>query len=208
MASCAPGLHFLALMGKFGPWKTALAKRWTSVVRFGTSKSDCSSVWSLKSLLSGVCMPNLMHVEPNDLQEADLDAMIRVMQAAVLDMADQDLQAWKDNVGHNNLWYAGWEQVTARFFPVVSKQKGKHQLSVSNSQEELHCKFLKAHAVGMMLVKLPVARDLTVYHEATRAAMKLLPTIRMPSSSPDTNYSLPWLIRSRIMAHAPKSAEP
>ena len=94
MSVCAPALHFLSLMGKYGPWKSALAAAWAQVFDAQASVSvgagGCRRVQSKRSVLYGVSVRSLQHVPASQLTESDLMAMARILQEAALTVEKVD----------------------------------------------------------------------------------------------------------------------
>ena len=90
-----PCYNYFSLMGKDGPWKEVLAKHCRKALRSG-------------SLQSWIAIPG----------QAYLDALIKMLQDAVLEVEQMDLQYWSANTGRNNLWYAGWRLMAWKYFVI------------------------------------------------------------------------------------------
>ena len=77
LRTSAPALHFLAVMGKVGPFHVALGNKWSQVFKGHAMESVCPSRWSLQSVLSGLPLRSLQYVEPDDLTKGDIETCCR-----------------------------------------------------------------------------------------------------------------------------------
>ena len=112
-------LQRFSLMGKDGPWKEVLAKHCRKALRSG-------SLRSLQSLQS-----------KESPGQAYLDALIKMLQDAVLEVEQMDLQYWSANTGRNNLWYAGWRLMAWRYLKVF-RDSSLHTMQSKTSPSTPH----------------------------------------------------------------------
>ena len=183
MSVCAPALHFLSLMGKYGPWKSAVAAAWARVFDAQASVSvgagGSRRVQSKRSVLYGVSVRSLQHVLPSQLTEGDIMAMARVLQAAALTTEQHDTTEWVRNVGRNNSFYSGWRQLATRYYKFMSTDKHGRLVAIEPDTDRL----CLAHAAGAALHKSLVPTNLDEYQSMSEPLERALKRIDPPASA-------------------------
>ena len=202
MSTCAPALHFIAIMGKVGPFKSAVGEKWSRVFKGRDTESVCPKRWRVQSLLSGVSLRSLQHVEAEDLTHADIGAMLQIMQAAAAATDTQDTSEWQRHVLHNNCFWSGWQLLMTRFFGVMEATGNGLALPPHPElqSKKVYDKMRAAHAAGLALYKSAVPRTLGEYAAMAEPLQSLLSMLHPPSLNPEGDYSIPWCIRSHSIA--------
>ena len=202
MSVCAPGLHLLSLMGKYGPWKVALATSWKRVVKLTSTTSTCPRSYSKSSqsplsLLSGVSLRSLQYAPGWQMTEDDLLALARVLQSAALLTQEQKLDAWILNVGRNNAFYSGWRQLMTRYYGLMSVNALGNLVPIKKPGLE---KLRAAQDAGIALVKSAVPKTLCEYKAMSCQLVRALRDLNPPGLSKAGNYTIPWVVRSHALA--------
>ena len=153
MGTCTPALYFFSLMGKDGPWRDSLGARWVGAFKADAGKSICSnaslqSLRSMKSMRSAITLRSMQLLEPEDLTEDDLNAIITILQLAALDTWPIDRAAWDLNVNRNKLYFMGWQRLIKRFYPMFVDQPEKLTALPKSKLHATKEKLRKAHAAG------------------------------------------------------------
>ena len=150
----APALYFMSLMGKDGPWKVSLAKRWKAAFLMAKDasvvpKQSAPSLQSLQSWKSVLALRSLQLVEAEALTDDDLMAMIRILQASALDTWSVDRTDWDLNVNRRKLYFMGWQRLVKRFYPMfVDEPDSMQPLSNANVKKTMQL-IRKAHHAGV-----------------------------------------------------------
>ena len=109
----APALLYLSIMGKYGPFKDSLARRFTAAFDASATSSQSipqhriKSMESLKSMAYMLRLRYLKGVAGDDLVDEDVACIIQIAQLSWHDIAEVDLTAWITNVGRGNCFYSG-----------------------------------------------------------------------------------------------------
>ena len=178
-----PCYNYFSLMGKDGPWKEVLAKHCRKALRSG-------SLRSLRSLQS-----------KESPGQAYLDALIKMLQDAVLEVEQMDLQYWSANTGWNNLWYAGWRLMAWRYLKVF-RDSSLHKIQSKTEFARARARITKAHLAGLVLTKLTgkVVDSLSEYHGVVRHTASLLEKVKAPMLPGNKKYGIPWDARGKVTA--------
>ena len=214
----APALQYIMFMGKHGPFKVSTATRWsqaftesatessttlpTSLKSLKSMTSTATSLKSLKSMTSTMSLRSLRGVAAEDLHSSDLDCLIHLLQASALDIKDNDFKYWNLNVGHRNCFYSGPMIFLSRFLGVITKHGSSFSLCKRSSLPDCRDKLRLCHSAGMVLNGLPVRANLTLvdYNQFVTSAMKDLQATHPPGLNPDGKYSIPWILRTKLIA--------
>ena len=195
----APALHFLSIMGKFGPWKRNVARRWRQVKALRRNHSHVASfarrVSPKQSLQSLVSLRSLQSV--TQLTVEDANALIRVVQAAAQDTEAEDTTAWAETAGRKNLFWSGWRQLACRYYKVCAKED---MIAFTDSKQlaVARLRFEKAHYAGRVLNKAPVVKTFSGWHAAAKRIQEGLRTAGVPMLAANLRYTIPWVVRSKL----------
>ena len=199
----APALYYIASMSKHGPFKKAVGLRWAEVYDKDVEESKAvKAMKSLKSLKSLKSKLSLRSLNVAHLQDSDLDCMIQILQIVAYDIIDIDFTLWNRNVGHGNAFYSGPFVFMSRFLGVTIKNGNTYAPCQQHDYNACREKIRACHHAGVILNRMPVQRDLDLksYAMFVESAMKDLASLHPPGLNPDQKYSIPWILRSRLLA--------
>ena len=189
-------------MGKYKPWKVALATSWKRAFKLTGATSTCPKSYprssqSPLSLLSGVSLRSLQYVQGEQMTDEDLGALARILQSAATSTDAQNLDAWVKNVGRNNAFYSGWRQLMTRYYGLMIVNA--HGNLVPNTKPDLRS-LRTAQDAGTVLVKSVVPKTLGEYKAMASLAVRALKGLNPPGLSKVGDYTIPWVVRSHALA--------
>ena len=199
----APALYYIASMTKHGPSKKSICLRWSEVynkdAEESTAMNAMKSLKLMKSMLSKLSLRSLKDV--THLQESDLDCLIQLLQIVASDIVDTDILPWNRNVGHGNSYYSGPLVFLSRFLEVIIKDGDKYGPCQKHNYHVCREKINACHHAGVILNRMPIQRplDLKTYAKFVGEAMQDLATLHPPGLNPDMKYSIPWILRCRLL---------
>ena len=200
----APALYYIATMSKHGPSKKAMGLRWAEVYNKDVEESKAvkamKSLKLMKSLKSKLSLRSLKDV--TYLRDSDLDCMIQLLQIVAHDIMDIDFTFWNRNVGHGNAFYSGPFLFMRRFLGVIIMDGKTYAPCQQHDYHACREKIRACHHAGVILNRMPMQRDLTLNAYATfvQSAMQDLAALHPPGLNPNGKYSIPWVLRSRLLA--------
>lgn len=204
LASEAPALFYIATMAKHGPFKKTVGLRWAEVYSKHAVESEAmkpmKSLKLVNSKKSTLSLRSLKDVQ--QLRDADLDCMIQLLQIVAYDILDIDFSIWNRNVGHGNSFYSGPFLMMRRFLGVIVSDENTYAPCQQCDYQACREKLRAAHHAGLVLNKMPVEHGLTLsaYSTFAQNATGILAALHPPGLSPDGKYSIPWLLRARLLA--------
>ena len=136
------------------------------------------------------------------MTKTDLRAMARVLQAAAIATSNYDLTEWNTHVGHNNLWYSGFRRWVIAA-GVIKNGPGEQLVAISTTgmaSNGAFAKLQKCHMAGSSLQRSPIPRTLGEYKNVSTHCKSLLSSTNPVGLNKDSNYSIPWVIRSHFFA--------
>ena len=137
------------------------------------------------------------------MTKTDLRAMARVLQAAAIATNNNyDLTEWNTHVGHNNLWYSGFRRWVAAA-GLIKNGSGEQLVATSSTDMESNgafAKLQKCHEAGSCLQRSPIPRTLGEYKDVSEHCQSLLSKANPVGLNKESNYSIPWVIRSHFFA--------
>ena len=199
----APALYYIASMSKHGPSKTSICLRWSEVYNKDAEESTAveamKSLKLMKSMLSMLSLRSLKDV--TQLQESDLDCLIQLLQVVADDIVETDFSLWNRNVGHGNSYYSGPLVFLSRFLEVIIKDGNTYGPCQQHHYHVCREKIRACHHAGVILNRMPIQRslDLKTYAKFVEMAMQGLATLHPPGLNPDMKYSIPWILRCRLL---------
>jgi len=105
-------------------------------------------------------------------RDADMDALIKVLQDAVLAAENMDLHVWSANTGRRNIWHSGWRLMGWKYYKVF---KNARLEPIATAEEFARARLFmrKAHAAGLVLCTLhrKAVGSLSDYHSTAKHAM-------------------------------------
>ena len=141
------------------------------------------------------------------MTKTDLRAMARVLQAAAIATSNNyDLTEWNTHVGHNNLWYSGFRRWVANAGLIKTgapTANGCRLVAISSTVMESNgafAKLQKCHEAGSCLQRSPIPRTLGEYKDVSEHCQSLLSKANPVGLNKESNYSIPWVIRSHFFA--------
>ena len=200
----APALYYIAMMTKYGPARKSIGLRWAEVYNRDAEESKAMMpvkslklMMSMKSKLSLRSLKDMMH-----LQDSDLDSMIQLLQIVAYDIMDVDFSLWHRNVGHGNRYYSGPFVFLSRFLGVITKNGNTYVPCQQHNYHDCHEKLRACHHAGMILNNMPIRRalELSAYAKFVQRAIQDLVDLHPPGLNPDGKYSMPWILRCRLLA--------
>ena len=202
----APALQYIAFMGKHGPFKTSLVARWESAYNRNATNSIAglpfTSLMSMKSLTSGrLSLRSMKGCSTKDLSDSDLDCMIQILQLTALDISTVDFKQWNCNVGHGNCFYSTPLLFLSRFLGVIKKIGNSFKPCKLGDYPKCRENLRAAHGAGELLNKMPVQSGMTLvdYASYVQSSVKSLRELHPPGLNPDGHYSMPWLLRTKLI---------
>ena len=189
-------------MGKYKPWKVALATSWKRTFKLTGATSTCPKSYprssqSPLSLLSGVSLRSLQYVQGEQMTDEDLGALARILQSAAMSTDAQNLDEWIKNVGRNNAFYSGWRQLMTRYYGLMIVNA--HGDLVPNTKPDLRS-LRTAQDAGIVLVKSVVPKTLGEYKAMASQAVIALKDLNPPGLNKAGDYTIPWVVRSHALA--------
>ena len=138
------------------------------------------------------------------MTKTDLRAMARVLQAAAIATNNNyDLTEWNTHVGHNNLWYSGFRRWVAAAGLIKNGSGFRRLVATSSTDMESNgafAKLQKCHEAGSCLQRSPIPRTLGEHKDVSEHCQSLLSKANPVGLNKESNYSIPWVIRSHFFA--------